>query len=101
MNIQLPTIMKVISSQDRKSKIIIYEDGVIVVTDGACWTEFYNDGKIRKFERYEPYSTYEAAAQRYTGKIHEVPNGFESKSPLESLVTHVCKTAHITFSNRA
>jgi hypothetical protein len=100
MTVTPPIIMKVISNYDHTNKIIIYDDGVIAFTDGSVWTEFYSGGKVRKFEKYKPYSLYEIAAQRYTGETHEVPDGYNCKSPLESLIEHICKTTSITF-NRA
>lgn len=51
----------------KANMLYVYEDGVVALSDKNSWTEFYNNGKIRKFLNEDPVGGYFFSAKTYDG----------------------------------
>jgi|FreactcultureFD7_1027221.scaffolds.fasta_scaffold00935_14 hypothetical protein len=84
----IPQVKIVIAHES--STLFLYEDGVIGLGDKNSWTEFYDNGKTRKFLNEDPVGGYFFAAKSYDGP------SVSAGGSLDSLMNLVKKHAVIS-----
>ena len=93
---QQPSIIQATTSADGTQSILMYDNGVIVLTGLTCWIEYHPTGSIRKFSCEEPVGSYCGAIRRYTGPWVTIPNG-----AIHNLIYQINHTTQITIGNRS